>query len=266
MPKKILTCSPKYFAIEYEINPWMHVENSVNSSAAATAHKQLTQLYRKLEVDLIEIEGEAGLPDMVYSANFGFPIGNIFIPANFKFKQRREEAAYAVTYFEKELGFTTRYLPEDIFYEGQGDHLLVGDTHFMGWGKRSDKQAKVELEKILGSEIIDLELVNPYFYHLDTALGPLNAETAIYNPESFTDAGKEKLRHFFKDLIAVGPEDASVMAPNLMAIGKELVMGKGISKKLKAQLQERGFTIHEIDTSEFLKGGGSIKCLSLEIY
>jgi len=203
---------------------------------------------------------------MVYTANFGFVLDKKFIKTNFKYKQRRREADSAAAYFEEEFGLKTLTLPESIFYEGEGDHLRVGERYFMGFGKRSDKAAQPYLQKFLEAEVVPLELVNPYFYHLDTALGPLNNGTAIINQDSFTEAGLATLKQYFKDPIFINEEDKKVMAPNLMVIGQNVIIGKGISANLKQELTSRNFTVNEVDMSEFLKGGGSIKCLSLQLW
>jgi N-dimethylarginine dimethylaminohydrolase len=265
MPK-ILLCKPDFFDIEYEINPWMHLANKVDKTKAAASHTELIKLYKKLGVETFEIEPAKGLPDMVYTANFGFVTDKIFIKANFKYEQRRREAELAAEYFRDIFNLKTVELPENIFYEGEGDHLLIGEQHFMGYGKRSDFEAKAELEKILDREVIALELVNPFFYHLDTALGPLSPECAIVNPVSFTPAGMKVLKEKFEDIILLNKADQQVMAANLMTIGKHVVIGKGISEALKSELNKRGFIPHEIDMREFLKGGGSIKCLSLVLH
>ena len=265
MPK-ILLCKPDFFDIEYEINPWMHISNQVEPEWAAKSHAELTKLYQKLGVETFEIEPEDGLPDMVYTANFGFVTGKMFIKANFKYEQRRREADLAASFFENNFDLETVELPKGIFYEGEGDHLLIGDQHFMGYGKRSDFAAKAELENILDHEVIALELVNPFFYHLDTALGPLSPTCAIINPVSFTTEGMKVLKQKFEDIILLNKADQQVMAANLMTIGKNVVIGKGISAELKSELDKRGYTPHEVDMSEFLKGGGSIKCLSLVLH
>lgn len=138
--------------------------------------------------------------------------------------------------------------------------------YFMGWGKRSSREAVDFINKELGVSCIDFELRDPYFYHLDMSLGPLDSQTALINPRSFTDEGLLKLRSQFKNIIETTEEDNRFMACNLIAVDKTVVVAKGIGNKLKSKIEKYGFKTIEIPMDEFRKGGGSIKCLTLEFY
>jgi N-dimethylarginine dimethylaminohydrolase len=263
--KKILLCPPDFYDIEYEINPWMHLENKVDQKKVRVEYALLKAAYKSLGAEVLEISQVAGLPDMVYAANLGSPFGNKFAVSNFRFPQRRGESKYAKEYFEK-LGFEIVSLPQEIFFEGQGDLLSVNGKFFIGWGKRSNREAKDVLNQKLGLEFIDLELVDPYYYHLDMSLGILDKETALMKPESFTQEGLAKIKAEFKNVIEVSAEDNKLMACNLVVVNKTVVIGQGISDSLKRNIEKYGFKVLEIPMDEYRKGGGSIKCLTLEFY
>lgn len=263
--KKVLLCPPTFYDIEYEINPWMHVENKVDKVKVWEEYGMLKSTYQSLGVEVLEIEPIKGLPDMVYAANIGFSLGNKFVVSNFRYRERQEESKYAKKFFEN-LGFKVIELPQDIFFEGQGDLLAIGGKYFMGWGKRSSREAIEILNKELVISCMDFELRDPYFYHLDMSLGPLDSKTALINPRSFTDEEFSKLRSQFKNIIETSEEDNKFMACNLIAVDKTVVVAKGISDKLKNEIGKYGFKVIEIPMDEFRKGGGSIKCLTLEFY
>jgi N-dimethylarginine dimethylaminohydrolase len=263
--KKILLCPPRFYDIEYEINPWMHLENKVDKEKVTGEYRRLRSTYESLGAKVLEIDPVKGLPDMVYAANLGFPLGNKFALSNFRYPQRREEAKYAKEFFEK-LGFKIVTLPDGVYFEGQGDLLTVGGKFLLGWGKRSSKEAKAVLSKKLGIKFIDFELIDPYYYHLDMSLGPLNKETVLMKPESFTKVGIAKIKREFKNVIEVSKKDNEFMACNLVVINKNVVIGQGISGKLKRDIEGYGFKAVEIPMEEYRKGGGSIKCLTLEFY
>ncbi len=263
--KKVLLCPPTFYDIEYEINPWMHVENKVNKDNVLKEYEALKNAYKSLGLEVLEITPVKGLPDMVYAANLGFPLGEKFISSNFRYEQRRKEADFAKAFFEN-LGFKIINLPENTYFEGQGDLLTIGGKYFMGWGKRSSREAKDVLNKELGIECIDFELKDPYFYHLDMSLGILDAKTALINPRSFTKEGLSKLRNEFTNIIETTEEDNKFMGCNLVTVDKTVVVAKGISDKLKSEIEKYGFRVLAIPMDEFRKGGGSIKCLTLEFY
>lgn len=263
--KKVLLCPPTFYDIEYEINPWMHVQNKVNKDRAWEEYEALKNTYKSLEVEVLEITPVKGLPDMVYAANLGFPLGNNFAVSNFRFRQRRKEADFAKKYFE-DLGFKIITFSENVYFEGQGDLLTAGGKYFMGWGERSSREAVELLNKELGIECMDFELRDPYFYHLDMSLGPLDSQTALINPRSFTKVGLLKLKNEFSNVIETTEDDSKFMACNLVVADKTVVIAKGISDKLKNDITEYGFNVVEIPMDEFRKGGGSIKCLTLEFF
>lgn len=263
--KKVLLCPPTYYNIEYEINPWMHVENKVNKEKVLQEYEELKKTYESLGLEVLEIEPVKGLPDMVYAANIGFPLGDKFVVSNFRYPQRQEESKYAKKFFEN-LGFKIIELPQNIYFEGQGDLLTSGGKYFMGWGKRSSEEAVEILNKELGINCMDFELKDPYFYHLDMSLGSLDSKTAVINPRSFTEEGLLKLKNEFPNIIETSEEDNKFMACNLVAVNKTVVIAKGISDELKSEIEKFGFKIVEIPMNEFRKGGGSIKCLTLEFY
>lgn len=263
--KKVLLCPPDYYDIEYEINPWMDVQNKVDRKKARDEYNQLKETYKNLGCEVLELAQEKGLPDMVYAANWGFPKGEIFIRSNFKFPQRRKEAELAQKFLEN-LGYKIDLLPDGIFFEGQGDLLAVGDKYFLGWGKRSDPRVIKYLKKQLGENLLDFELHDPYFYHLDMSLAPLDHNTVVINPKSFKKEDLKKIHQSFKNVIKTDERDNKTMACNLVMVNNTIVIGEGISDNLKKKFYKHGFDFKEIPMGEFRKGGGSVKCLTLEFF
>lgn len=262
--KRVLLCPPTHFDVSYEINPWMHMEIQPEAQGTHAAYARLKQKYTELGFEIHEIEQIKGLPDMVYTANVGNLFGDTFIKANFKFGERRKEADYAADYLQKKFGFKVVSLPEDIFYEGQGDVLTDGQRFFFGWGKRSDYKAKAHLEQIMGVELIDFKLVDPFYYHLDTCFAPLTSDIVMINPRSFTEEGIQKIYSVFPTVVETSEEDNKYLACNLVVAGDTIVVGKGITQTTKDKLATLGYNTYEIDMKEYLKGGGSVKCCTFE--
>src|SRR5690606_10387467 len=148
-----------------------------------------------------------GLPDMVYAANGGFVIDGIAYGARFRYEQRGPEGPAYMDWF-RDNGFDVRE-PEHT-NEGEGDFLLVGDVILGGFGFRSDTSSHEEVARIFGREVVSLELVNPSFYHLDTAIAVLDPvpdahgeQNIAHLPSAFTDAGRAELERRFSDAILV---------------------------------------------------------------
>jgi len=165
--KTILMCRPEHFTVSYRINPWMHPEDPTDTSLAVRQWEKLYEIYLGLGFDVELIDPIAGLPDMVYAANGGFTLDGIAYGAKFQYDERGPEGPAYMDWFRSH-GFTVAE-PVSV-NEGEGDFLLVGDRILAGTGFRSDAASHDELRKLFGREVVTLQLVDPSFYHLDTAI------------------------------------------------------------------------------------------------
>jgi N-dimethylarginine dimethylaminohydrolase len=72
-------------------------------------------------------------------------------------------------------------------------------------------------------------------------------------------------RAAFSNLIEVGAKDAANFACNAHCPdGKHVILQQG-SAETVAELKRRNFRPIEVDTGEFIKSGGSVFCLKLEL-
>ena len=259
----VLLCPPTFYQIEYEINPWMDVHKKADRQKTKDEYHELKKIYQKLGLRVLEIKPQPGLPDMTYVANFGFVMGNTFIKSNFKYPQRRKEAEYAQKYF-KDTGFQIVSLPDDVNFECRGDIFYAEGKYYCGWGKRTDKSAINHLARILDAPVIPLQTINPYYYHLDTCFAPLGEGRVVVNPSSFTDDDLCIINKHFDTVIEASTQDNEILCCNLVVVGNTIVVGKGISNELNATFKKHGFETVEVPMKEFRKGGGSVKCLTLE--
>ena len=195
-PKTVLMCRPDFFTVSYRINPWMFPENPTNQALAAAQWQKLYDTYLELGFTVELIEPIPGLPDMVYAANGGFVLDGIAYGASFRYPERQPEGP---AYLErlKQLGFSPRAAVER--NEGEGDFLLVGDVILAAHGFRSESDSHREIGEVFGRDVVSLRLVNPSFYHLDTALAVLDDQTIAYLPEAFDEQSQHILRQRYPD-------------------------------------------------------------------
>jgi len=265
--RTVLMCRPEHFTVAYRINPWMHPEDPTDTSLAVRQWEQLYRIYRELGYDVELIDPIPGLPDMVYAANGGFVIDNIAYGASFTYPQRQPEGPAYMDWF-REHGFDVRE-PEEI-NEGEGDFLLVGDVILAGTGFRSASGSHAEVARIFGREVVSLQLINPSFYHLDTAIAVLDPSTGsgqaniAYLPSAFDARSLDEINRRFPDAIVVTEEDAAVLGLNSFSDGYNVVIASR-AKDFERQLRERGYNPIGVDLSELLLGGGGVKCCTLEL-
>jgi N-dimethylarginine dimethylaminohydrolase len=260
--RRYLMCPPEHFAVTYAINPWMDPDQATDAGLAMRQWTRLRDVYRELGHDVRFIEPVAGLPDMVYAANGATVIGGAVLGARFRYPQRAAEAGAYLDWF-RASGYDNIH-EADCLNEGEGDILFAGRAVFAGYGFRSDEDAAEEINRAFGLPVVSLRLVDQRFYHLDTALCVLDADTAMYYPAAFDAAGQAALADTFTELIEAKDEDAEVLGLNAVSDGLHVVL-PAQAGKLAGQLAERGFEPIGVDMSELLKGGGGPKCCTLEL-
>jgi N-dimethylarginine dimethylaminohydrolase len=260
--RSYLMCPPEHFAVTYAINPWMRPDQPADAATAMRQWARLRQVYLELGHQVRTIEPVPGLPDMVFAANGATVVGGRVLGVRFRFPQRAGEAGAYLAWF-RDRGYpdvrAARYVNE-----GEGDVLFTGRALLAGYGFRSDQAAAAELAGVFGLPVVSLRLVDPRFYHLDTALCVLDADTAMYYPAAFDDAGRAAIAAQFAELIEAKDEDAEVLGLNAVSDGRHVVLPVQ-ARNLTAQLREHGFEPVGVDTSELLKGGGGPKCCTLEL-
>lgn len=260
---RILMCPPDYYGIHYEINPWMHRDRPARTELAYRQWEQLRAILEAAGAVIELLEPVPGLPDLVFTANAAMIYGQTAFLSHFRHPERQAEEAVDAKWFA-EHGFRVERLPGDMYFEGAGDALFCGETLFAGYRIRSDISSHQYVAQKVGHRVIPLELVDPYYYHLDTCFCPLTPESAIYYPEAFDEYGCRVLRESIPELIEVAPQEARHFACNAVVIGRCVVTNTGCPR-LHQALSARGFQPIETPLSEFVKAGGSAKCLTLRL-
>jgi N-dimethylarginine dimethylaminohydrolase len=256
-------CPPDFYGIEYEINPWMSRSRASDDQRARDQWRALFELLKDLGTDIRLMSAVKGLPDLVFTANAALIWREVAFLARFRHTARQGETLHDEAWF-RESGFDTRVLPLGWDFEGAGDALFCGQTLFGGYLIRSDAGALQWLAAQIGCPAIPLQLVDDRYYHLDTCFCPLTAEAAIYFPPAFDDYGCRALEEYIPTLIAVLPEEAARFACNAVVVGDHVVLNTGCPR-LESDLVKLGLRPHSTELNEFIKAGGSAKCLTLRL-
>lgn len=259
----ILMCPPDYYGIEYEINEWMNRSRPADQAEAQGQWKALHQTLLDLGVKVSLVPPQKGFPDLVFTANAGLIFQRNFLSSRFKHGERAGESLFFDAWFA-EHDFKVLHLSEGHFFEGAGDALFCGSTLFAGYRFRSDALAHQELGRMINRRVLPLELVNPRFYHLDTCFCPLAPDEAIYFSDAFDDYGKRVLTEHVPKLHPIPEADAYRFGCNAVVVGRSVVINDGCPG-LQSLLRSAGYTPISVALDEFLKAGGSAKCLTLRL-
>jgi N-dimethylarginine dimethylaminohydrolase len=260
-PRRYLMCRPEYFEVSYAINPWMDPAKPVDTDLAVTQWETLADLYAETGHTVELIDPLPGLPDMVYAANGATVVDGKVLGARFRNAERAAEGPAYLDWF-RASGWTVRE-PRQV-NEGEGDFLTTTSWLLAGQGFRSSLQGHREAQEFFGRPVIGLELVDPRYYHLDTALSVLDGNEIMYFPAAFSPGSQAVLRRLFPDAVLASAEDAAVFGLNAISDGLNVFLPEA-AQQLAEQLRAHGFRPHPVDLSELLKGGGSVKCCTLEL-
>ncbi len=261
-PRRYLMCRPEHFEVSYAINPWMDVTRAVDRHLAVRQWETLRETYLDLGHEVQLIDPAAGLPDMVFAANGGLVIGNRAMGARFTHPERLAEGPAYLRWLTS-AGLADVAEPVAV-NEGEGDFLVVGDLILAGTGFRTDPRAHGEVQEYFGRPVVSLHLVDPRFYHLDTALAVLDDDTVAYFPGAFSPGSVSVLRRLFPDAVLATEADAVVLGLNAVSDGRHVVLPTAAAD-LAEQLRARGYEPAGVDLSELLKAGGGVKCCTLEL-
>jgi N-dimethylarginine dimethylaminohydrolase len=240
----------------------MDITQGVDRDLALQQWETLRRTYLDLGHEVELIDPEPGLPDMVFAANGGLVFEGRALGARFNHDERVPEGPAYLRRLET-LGLKDVTAPVAV-NEGEGDFLVVGDLILAGTGFRTDPRAHTEVQELFGVPVISLQLVDPRFYHLDTALAVLDDRTVAYYADAFSPGSRGVLQRLFPDAILASEADAVVLGLNAVSDGRNVVLPSA-ARDLAAQLRERGYQPVGVDLGELLKAGGSVKCCTLEI-
>jgi N-dimethylarginine dimethylaminohydrolase len=267
MATRLLVCPPGHYDVRYAINPWMtpHV-----GDAAPDAVRQWERLVELIgcvgPVELVRVEPQPQMPDIVFTANAALMVGNLAVISSFRHAERRREQPLYRAALAR-AGFATTFLRQT-YFEGAGDALFdrVRPLLYAGYGWRTERGATLQLQEIVGCRVLPLLLVDERFYHLDTALCPLSSGHVLAYMDAFSPHAQTLLRRAVEPgyLIEVSVDDALRFACNAVEVGDAVVM-HDCSRRLRERLHDAGYRVFRTELTEFLKAGGSAKCLTLRL-
>jgi N-dimethylarginine dimethylaminohydrolase len=260
-------CPPEYFNVAYIINPWMHgnlrkIDNAVAKQQWRSLHDTLTDV---ATVRLVLPQPSS--PDMVFTANAGLVKKNRFVASRFRYPERQAEEPYFADWFQ-DRGYDVSLMPRDVPFEGAGDALFDRGAKclWMAHGHRSISAARDIIAERFDIDVEVLKLVDQRFYHLDTCFCPLEGGFLLYYPPAF-DADSCALiekRVRPEKRIVIEEQDALSFACNAVNIDDTIVLNRASQGLVRAMAKKR-FTVVQTPLSEFMKAGGSAKCLTLRL-
>ncbi|MEK6706179.1 MAG: arginine deiminase-related protein [Bdellovibrionota bacterium] len=276
LPSEVLMCPPDYFDVIDVKNPFMEGQvGNVDRSLARRQWDDLKEAFTSVGVKVNLIKPVKDREDMVFCANQTF-VGldadrkRLCVLSHMKHPSRRAEVPAFADWFNAN-GYKVVSLPQNdsVLFEGSGDTLWHPGRALIwgGYGHRTNPEVYSSISDFFGAPVITLELKTERFYHLDTCFCPIDEKTVLVYPPSLTDKGMALIRKIFSDVIVVNQYEAMErMACNAAAfLSKHVVIQRG-SEQVNQELRRRGFKVTEVETSEYMKSGGSVFCMKMTLF
>ncbi|MEU6168688.1 dimethylargininase [Streptomyces tanashiensis] len=265
-PRRYLMCPPTHFTVTYSINPWMDPTKPVDLPLALAQWEDLRDRYRSLGHTVELLTPDPALPDMVFAANGATVVEGRVLGAKFAHPERAAEAAAHLSWFRRNGWADDAVRVPEHVNEGEGDFAVTASWILAGRGFRSSPLSHDEAQEFFGRPVIGLELVDPRYYHLDTALCVLDdaRDEVMYYPDAFSPGSRAVLARLFPDALIATGEDAAALGLNAVSDGRHVLLPQA-AVGLFDPLRARGFEPVGMDLGELLKGGGSVKCCTQEL-
>lgn len=252
------------YRVAWQINPHMR-PGATDSRLAEKQHRALVTELSRAGASVLELPFVHGAFDSVFmkdSAILG--VSSEGAPAallcRFTEPVRQREQRDRAAALER-LGFRVIRTVENPL-EG-GDVVRFADgSALLGHGFRSSAGAAAILGEFIGASVLPLQLVDPWLYHLDTALAVMSDGLVLACEEALSPSSIDALaRHpAVRELRFVPREEALAFSLNIVQVGNKVITGS--SARVTARLLERrGYVVRPLELSEFQLAGGSASCL-----
>ena len=268
--RKVLLCPPNYFDVVDQKNPYVSRESAVDPAQARSQWEALCGVLKQNGCEVETIDPVEGLEDMVFAANQVFVgektgFGKFVVPSRMVYPSRQREVPFytdwcrARDYEIIELDYAGDYL------EGHGDLLWHpdGSRIYAGYGFRSTRGGVEKFAAAMskmGIPVVPLQLIDPYCYHLDTCLCPLNHEAALIFAGAYSSEALASLHEFWKRIHLLTADEAHRFMGNGIVVNGSYITPR-VTPQLEAMLHQEGLTPVIVETSEFEKAGGSCFCM-----
>ena len=270
MSRQVLLCPPSFFDVVDQKNPYMSGNSAVDREKARAQWQALCTILQQSGYQIETIDPAPGLEDMVFAANQAFvgehpSVGKFVVPSRMVYPSRQREVPFYVDWF-RGRGYEVIDLDlGDDYLEGHGDLLWHPDRSriYAGYGFRSTRGGVDKFSAAMAKmtiPVVPLQLTDPYCYHLDTCLCPLNNDAVLIYPEAYSSEALKTMQPFWKRVHELTADEAhQFMGNGIVANGRYIT--PRITPHLEAILGQEGLTPVILDTSEFEKAGGSVFCM-----
>jgi dimethylargininase len=257
--RQVIVCSPRREYFQVDDLKAHNIEALANPALAQQQHDQLKAVLREAGAEVIDLAELKGHPNSVFTRDTALITPEGYIQLRMGLPTRRGEERWMARALAG-LGIPCAgQIKAPGTVEG-GDVILAWPVAFIGCSARTNESGSRQLARLLEKMGYEPRLINlpPNHLHLGGVMSLVGPKTVLccrgVLPPSFLEGF---------DVIYV--PDTSATSGNVVCLGKNEAIASKENKAAIRALRRAGFTAHELDLSEFIKGSGGPTCLILPI-
>jgi dimethylargininase len=226
---------------------------AIDVEQAKAQHRNYCKTLQALGLRLLWVRRDDSLPDSCFVEDTAFIVDETAVICNMRVESRAPEVVETAKTLEKLKRMV--YIAKPGTIDG-GDVLKAENRVFVGLTARTNLKAIDQIRSILKDsslKVVPVKVRN--VLHLKSACTYLGNDYVILSKGNFDIRVLSGLNTI---VVPKGEEYAA----DCLAVNGTVLMAQGHSKTRKL-IEDEGFSIVELDMSEFRKGDGALTCLSI---
>jgi len=257
--RKVIVCTPEkeYFRID---NLKAHnIEEIADKKKTRKQHNELKKILRNFGSIVIDVPEFQNHPNSVFTRDTAVCTPKGYIKLRMGLETRRGEEEWMSEILDSLGESLAGSIKEPGTVEG-GDIILADKVAFIGHSLRTNKEGVKQISEILKSMNYEIRIINLPEHHLH-----IGGAMSMIGPENILCCKNVFPKVFFKGFEVTEIECVSSITSNVIYLGnQEIILDYSNYKAIEA-LERKGYKIHAIDLSEFVKGRGGPSCLILPV-
>lgn len=228
---------------------------SIDVALAREQHTAYCQTLRDAGLSLIHLPPDEEHPDACFVQDTAVVYGRVALINRFAVASREGEQEAIREVLRARQAFRITELHPPATLDG-GDVMIIGTRVLVGLSARTNRAGLAQLRDLLELEGATVESVQvPVGLHLLSKCSYLGRGVLL-------TTGRMASLSVFAGLDVIRVPSGEAPAANALAVGGTVIVSAGFPHT-EAEIQQRGFRVLGVDTSEFAKANGGVTCLSL---
>jgi len=257
--KRVVVCTPKEEYARAGNRKEHNIGGLSNPEVAIQQHDTLKNTLRNFGAEVLDVRELAGHPNSVFTRDTAICTPQGYIKLILGLPTRQGEGGWmAQVLNEQEIPCIGEIKPPGTI-EG-GDVVLAGNVAYIGRSVRTNEEGIRQFSEIMspmGYAIRVIPLPDTIL-HLDKAIMVLGARQVLYCNALIA---QQDIKGF--DGLAISCRGNTTA--NIICLGNKQVIVNRSNKLVIDLLSDKGYTVHDLDLSEFAKGMGGPNCLIMPI-